>query len=193
MDSSKEKEIRTFIGTPLPEKIKEQVRSVVGELKQIGAKVVWTRLENLHLTLKFLGDTSLEQLDKVKRSLQEAAEPMTSFRVSLKGLGGFPNEKKPRILWMAVEEGEAELKKLFYTLEREVVLLGIKEEKNEFVPHLTLGRIKFPKTNPELEEKIVQEKERLFGSWNISQFSLYQSTLTSEGPVYQVLHEFGFK
>ncbi len=193
MDSSKEKEIRTFIGIPLPEEIRERLRNVVGELKEIGTKVVWTRLENLHLTLKFLGDTSLEQLDKVKRSLGEAAEQTVPFKVSLKGVGGFPNEKKPRILWVGVDEGEAELKKLFYLLEREVALLGLKEEKNEFVPHLTLGRIKFPKTNSALEEKIVHEKERLFGRWTISQFNLYQSTLTPEGPVYQVLHEFGFK
>lgn len=190
MDLSKPEKKRLFLAIDLPGEIKTSIRGAVQELEGIGARVVWTRLENLHLTLKFLGNTSVEQLDKVKSLLDDVAEQSPSFKVTLKGLGGFPNEKKPRIVWMGVDQGENELKRLFYLMEQAVVPIGFKEEKNEFLPHLTLGRIKLPKTNKELEQKIVQERERSFGEWQVNSFKLFESLLTREGPVYQVLDEF---
>ncbi len=189
MDLSKEEKIRTFIAIDLPEEIKAQIRGVVEELKEIGARVVWTRLENLHLTLKFLGNTSVGQLDKIKSLLEEVGQESGPITLSFKGLGGFPNEKKPRIVWMGVDHGSEELKQLFYLAEQSLISLDFKQEKNPFLPHLTLGRIKLPQTNKQLEKKLSEDKEREFGSVAVSDFKLLESTLTSEGPVYKVLHQ----
>lgn len=181
--------IRTFVAIELPEEIKKNLMGVVEEFKELGVKASWTRPESLHLTLKFLGNTPVENVDPVKQVLNEAVEKFEPFRVSVKGLGGFPHESKVRVLWVGIGEGSEPVKQIAAEVEKSLIPFGVKEEKREYVPHLTLGRFRFPKKNREMENKINQETARSLGEWDVKKITFFKSTLHPKGAIYEVLHE----
>lgn len=185
--------VRTFVALKISQEIKDKLVGVVDEIKQFHVKASWPRIENLHLTLKFLGPTEEEKIDEVKRALDPVAQNQAPFSVSLTGLGGFPNSKKPRIVWMGVSQGKEEMVQLAAAVETALEPLGFNKEEREFHPHLTLGRIKFPKPNKELEAHFEKKSDSSFGEWKIGSLLFMKSTLHPEGAKYDVLHESNFK
>ncbi|MEX0999800.1 MAG: RNA 2',3'-cyclic phosphodiesterase [Thermodesulfobacteriota bacterium] len=168
--------MRLFIAALLPEEIRKQLTNYIDSLKHNIEGVKWEKSEKLHVTLKFLGDVEESMLDDIANLIQERASEYSPFKIELIDFGGFPNLKKPRILYIGLSNN-TQLAKLVYELEEQLAGLGFEKENRKFVPHITLGRVK-KKINIEDRPHIVQS------SFQINQIGLIKSELRPSGSVY---------
>ncbi len=185
-----DKFIRAFIAIELPAKIIEGLKEIQDKLKNGNNKVVWVKPENIHLTIKFLGDIEVAKIDSIAVLLEDAAAKNRSFDVSVKGVGGFPTIDNPRVLWVGVEEDGANLIQIYNNLEQGLSILGFKKGDRPFKPHLTLGRIKFLKDKKGLKERLERFKDITLGKCGVNGICLFQSRLTPEGAVHIKLKEY---
>jgi 2'-5' RNA ligase len=134
--------IRSFVAIDLPDSTKERLQEVCDRLKVDVPEgtVRWSRIAGLHLTLKFLGNVAEADVPKIRAALNEVAHHHQPFNVSVESLGCFPNTKRPRVIWVGVEEHSGALANLQRDAERALVPLGFEPERRGFHPHLTLGR-----------------------------------------------------
>jgi RNA 2',3'-cyclic 3'-phosphodiesterase len=181
--------IRTFIAIELPEKIIYAIRKVQEEIKSYGLKIRWVHPDNIHLTLKFLGDIKEADTEKVAKAVSESVTGYPPMSLAVKGIGVFPGIKNPRVLWLGISKQLDLLTALQRTLDEKLEAMGFPKEKRPFRGHLTLGRIKSiidPKTlHDVLKEFIRFESESFFADRII----VYKSDLKSSGPVYTKLVE----
>lgn len=161
--------MRLFVAVDPTEEIRARIGQLIEKLKMPGDGIKWVEEKNLHLTLKFLGEVKDQDLDKVIREVEAAAEGRESFKVTFKGLGKFPH-----VIWIGLKEGEKELK-------------GIAEKlgTEDFSAHLTIGRVKEKKGALNLEEF----KENELGEMRAEKIKLIKSTLTPQGPIYEIIKE----
>jgi 2'-5' RNA ligase len=134
--------MRTFIAIELPSEIKSALASLQTELRRAGADVSWTRPENIHLTLKFLGEVDERRIGEVEKVCVASAAEFQPFTLRLNETGVFPNARQPRILWAGLAgeiEKTAEMRK---RLDDGLALIGFEREEKDFRPHLTIGRVK---------------------------------------------------
>ncbi len=180
--------IRAFIAVDIdnPDVI-EKTRIIKNKLIDDNAKIKFVEDENLHLTLKFLGEVNEQLIPRIEEEMLNVK--ISSFTITLKNIGVF-TPSYPRVLWIGVEKGVPELVKLASNINVNLSSLGFRDEKKGFTPHLTIGRIKFVKNKHLLIEKIQSLKDLDFGSMNVYSFKLKKSTLTSTGPIYQTIKEF---
>jgi 2'-5' RNA ligase len=134
--------IRTFVAIELPGSVKARAKLIVNELKQAGAKVTWVKPEQLHLTLKFLGDVPESDIPAVCRVVQEAVRDFEPFELVFRGCGAFPTTAKPRTIWIGVEQGEEELRAVQEAIDIGLKKLRFPREVRRFQAHLTLGRVR---------------------------------------------------
>ncbi|MFP4573429.1 MAG: RNA 2',3'-cyclic phosphodiesterase [Desulfobacterales bacterium] len=183
-----EEKIRAFIAVALPGHVREALGRLQAGLMDFGIRMKYANPENIHLTLKFLGDIRVEQVDTVSRHLGKAAAGFSPIELSAKGLGVFPGIRRPRVLWAGVAGQTEILGHLQQNVENEMADLGFKKENRRFAGHLTLGRFK-AKADPSL----LAEAIRKYGSFasdvfSVSHLHLFKSTLTPKGPVYRILY-----
>lgn len=158
--------------------------------QQIPAKVVrWVPPENLHLTLKFLGDTPKDKITELQEALQKAVSQQRKFALKAVGVGCFPNVKRPRVVWVGLEGDVVELKTLVEQIENAIAPLGFPTEKRPFSPHLTIGRVK------EVEDRQIGQilaafKAGEIAAWANGKVSLMQSILQSSGAEHTILADF---
>lgn len=183
--------IRAFIAVVLPETVKEALGGVQQEMKQVGAEARWVRPQGIHLTLKFLGDISVEQVPSIRQAMEEAARGSGPFEVRIAGVGVFPNERRPRVIWVGLEEPTGALVSLQKSLEAALRPLGFKPEGRPFKGHLTLARIKAPGRTGGVLKAIEAQKDVDLGKMSVDKIVLYQSTLKPTGAVYAALEEVG--
>jgi len=175
--------MRLFAAINLPEELKSRLAGAVGGINAAGLKKVGP--ENLHLTMKFLGEVDEKKVEFIKQKLGEIkAEP---FKVSLGGIGFFPNEDYIKVVWVGVSEGGQEIINLQKEMDSKLSEIGFAKEKN-FEPHLTIARVNFLKDKVGLK-KMLQMLD-FSGGFEARSFDLMQSTLTPKGPVYEKLREF---
>ncbi len=135
--------IRTFIAVPLPERILAELGKLINHMKSLNRDVKWVRPDAIHLTLKFLGNLSEVQLTRVFAGMDQLFQkPHGAFSLVAAGMGAFPNNRRPRVLWVGVEgSGVPELLNLQKKIETVLAKQGFSEEKRNFSPHLTVARI----------------------------------------------------
>jgi 2'-5' RNA ligase len=184
--------IRCFIAVPLEQELKDGIAVTVADLKRSDADVKWVRTENLHLTLKFLGDTDEGFLPALQEGLSTVASMHGPFTVSLQGLGLFPRKGAPRVAWIDINN-YLELAGLQHDIEEALFTLGIKKEDRPFSPHLTIGRVRSQRNAKALLEGLQALDNRDFGTLRIRSFSLMKSELRQAGPEYTTLKEFDLK
>jgi 2'-5' RNA ligase len=175
--------MRCFIAINLPKEVKEKIDKIIKKLPEKGIKKVASK--NLHLTLKFLGETNL--IEEVEDKLDEIK--FERFVVKLKRIGCFPNKNFIKVVWIGVEEGGEEVKELQRKIDDKLADL-FKKEKN-FEPHLTIARIKFLKDKNKFYEEL--EKIQFEASFEIESFELMKSILQREGPIYKIVRSFKLK
>jgi len=186
--------LRTFIAIELDEPMREALARVQEEL-QVAAppgSVRWVRPESIHLTLKFLGDTPVAQVEEIKQALAAAAAEVAPFSFTVEGLGCFPNSRRPRVLWVGVEEPTGALETLWQAVEAHVAPLGWPTEGRGFQPHLTLGRVQRRVSSAErraLGELIERSDVGRLGSIAVHGVSFIRSELKPTGAVYTRLAE----
>jgi 2'-5' RNA ligase len=183
--------MRTFIAIDLPSETKEYLCRLQEELKPAGADVKWVPPQNIHLTLKFLGELNDKKLPKIENALEEAAGKTSGFSIAVYGLGAFPSLDHPRIIWVGIIKGNAEVSKLAAELEERIaVQAGIPKEKRPFSAHITLGRLRSGKNQQGLSRELKRLNHSPLpcpGEFKVSGIKLYKSTLTPRGALYETL------
>jgi len=155
-------------------------------LLQSGVKMKPVERGNLHITMKFLGEVPPPMVEAVKSEM--AGIEFEAFDAHIKGVGAFPKTSSPRVIWAGVEEGAEELKAVYEELERRLRKLGFKPEGRPFHPHVTLMRVKGPRS-PQLVRRIMELSDYEFGTVRCEALRLKKSTLTPRGPIYETLFE----
>ena len=182
-------QIRTFIAIPLSDRIKEELSKLQEELKKSEAQVKWVRPEGIHLTLKFLGNVEEEKIREIEEAICRKTRKGSSFLLSLGCLGVFPDFRRPRVVWVGVEEGASKVKELAKIIEKALLPLGAKKEDHPFSPHLTLGRVKGGKGIGRLKEILSSLEAKNLGSLNVHRIEIIKSQLTPKGAIYTTLRK----
>lgn len=179
--------MRAFIAIELPESVREALRRQQARFREVCPDARWTRPEGIHLTLKFLGDVSSQQETQLKDALGRMG-PFEKFTVRAQGFGFFPESKRPRVFWAGLD-APPELARLAAQVEKALAPLGFPPENRPFKPHLTLARFKIPRPQPKLEALLAVENDPLLGTFEVSEFFLWESRLLPGGAeYYKVAH-----
>jgi len=175
--------IRSFVAVEIPPS--QKMDRLQRELSRVlDAKLV--ELENLHITLIFLGEIPKQTVDQVTRALSSIQ--FRKFSIELKGIGVFPREDNPRVVWIGVSKGREELTRLAQLVRESVEKYSRHREEREFTPHLTIARLKSRKNIDKLAKMIDEYREEVFGEVEIREVKLKRSILTPRGPIYSDLY-----
>jgi len=190
--------MRTFIAITLSEEIKEELKKIQDKLKLTNADVKWVDIKNIHLTLKFLGEVDEEKINKIIKILNEVSKEISGFNLSLGTLGVFPKLESARVIWVGLKKGDKETKEIAKILEEKLAKIGIPKEKRPFSSHITLGRVRSNLNLKNLVEEIKNLIENLDSFYKekeffVSKITLFKSTLTYQGPIYEILKEANLK
>ena len=180
--------LRCFISLELPEELKKNIYGYIEKLKAAGADVKWIPPENLHLTLKFLGDTTEELLKSINERLISLSKSHDRFSLQISGAGVFPNIKYPRVIWLGVRDSE-EIIKLQHDIDESMAGLGFEKDDKQFTPHLTVGRMKSLKNMGLLIKELATLKETDFGKIEVINIALMKSELKPGGAEHFKLNE----
>src|SRR5262245_43890348 len=135
--------LRTFIAVEMSPSVIGRAGDLIDKLRVAPAEITWVRPQQMHLTLKFLGDVPDTDTPDICRVVSDVAEAFEPFEITLRGVGAFPNNREPRTLWVGIEDGADELKRLQAEIEQALkTKLGYAKEQRGFHPHLTIGRVK---------------------------------------------------
>ena len=183
--------LRTFIAVDFPIEIKAKIEEITTYFKtQLPSKVIkWVDANNMHLTLKFMGETPANQLEPIKRAMQQVVNTFPIFEIAIENLGMYPNAKKPRVVWLGIS-GEKNLISLHKQIDQALKEIGIQPERRPFSPHLTVGRVR-RSVDPEsviiVGKTLSEFKVSTLGRVTINEVVYYQSELTPQGPNYTIL------
>lgn len=185
--------IRSFIAIPLTGEVQRAARKIARELRSENDGMKWVPDDNLHLTLKFLGDVVDRDVPQVCNVIRECCQGTPQFEIEVEGTGGFPSDQRPRVVWAGITSGGESLVELVTRLEAGLAKLGFKPEPRDYRPHLTLGRVRSGSraAAPEVVNKVVRFKHRRLGTMLVDQIRLYASYLDKEGPSYHVMDTVG--
>ncbi|MDA3885832.1 MAG: RNA 2',3'-cyclic phosphodiesterase [Candidatus Delongbacteria bacterium] len=180
---------RLFIAVKV--NIEPALEKYISSLKELfeGSKIKWIPMGNMHLTLKFLGKTSVDIITKLTIELSEIAENNDPFDMRIQGSGVFKDFFRPTILWVGVRDHNP-FEKLKNDIENSMAKLGFRIDYDRFKPHMTIGRIKELNKRDEFEKFVRSYEHLLFQMVKVEEIILYESILNSEGPTYVELEKF---
>lgn len=177
--------IRTFIAVELNPEIRLSLARDIAVLRSRAPRVKWSKAENLHLTLRFLGDVKENDLEELFDALRGGVAGITPFAVEVRGMGVFPHWRHPRVVWAGCGEGSGDVTRLAGLVEDACVELGYEREHRPFSPHLTLGRVKLPADAEGLRDAVASGPEnKVHGFLDVDEVVVFMSTLRRTGPVY---------
>lgn len=184
-------QIRVFIAVDLPPAIQESVEKQTAPLRRtLGDDLIrWVPAQNMHLTLKFIGNIATSHLDFLKQMLTQSVNSQRQFDLQVGGIGSFPNLKRPRVLWVGIH-APADLTSLQKNVEAGAVRLGYEKEERAFSPHLTLGRVRQNVSAADLQRiRSALENTQIgrIGTATIEAVHLYKSDLHADGSIYTKL------
>src|SRR5882672_817986 len=180
--------MRLFVALDIPEDVGAAIAALAARLRRACEHARWVRIEGAHVTLKFIGEAPAEKTEKIKTALANVSFP-GALKILFHGVGFFPNERRPSVLWAGVE-ASPELRALAASVENSLEPLGIARERREFSPHLTLARFKSPEKLERLRAAVAAAAPLEFGHAVANEFHLYQSVLKPGGAEYTRLATF---
>lgn len=188
----KVKRRRLFIAIDFPDKTKTDFTNIINSLQDGFPQVSWTKKENIHLTIKFLGYIKDSLLEEIKQRIEDSLKGIKPFKLSFGKVGYFAREQL--IIWLGGST-PAELKSLVKRLDGEMEKIGFMKERREFTPHITVGRGKRLDVLilKKIKHKIVSTEFTLPKPFIVSEITLIESTLTSKGPIYTPINKFAIK
>ncbi len=178
--------VRAFIGIDIDEAVRHKLVAAQEQLQATGAQLKLVEPPNIHVTMKFLGEVPEDKIGAIAEALKRAAAGTGQFDIRVKGIGVFPNLRYIRVVWAGVAEGRDEVIGLYQKIDREVQPLGFRPER-DFVPHMTVARVKTPKQKERLAAFVKEMNDAEFGVTRAQAVELKQSTLTPKGPIYSTL------
>lgn len=178
--------VRVFVAIPIDEKTRQELVSVQSSIPSSAAKLKLVEPENLHLTIKFLGEVEEGKIKEIGETLEKAVAGSKGFEMKIKGIGAFPGLRYIRVLWAGVERGKDEIIELQRRIDSALQPLGFRPERN-FHPHVTIARVKLVRERDEMVSFIRGLSSTDFGTVKVKEVDLMQSTLTRGGPIYSKL------
>lgn len=184
--------MRAFIAIQCPEGLKDSIVEFQKKIEHTG-KLKTVERENVHMTLKFLGDVDENKTDDIIKVLDSIAKDgkNNKFKINLSGAGVFPNLSYIKVVWVGVSDGSKEILSLQQQIDEKLAPLKFKKEK-DFHPHFTVARVKFlsPQDKKEIRNALSENSKTVFGEFEAESFELMKSELTPEGPIYSVVKRF---
>jgi len=180
--------IRSFFAVDIEdETIVRRLSEVQGMLANTGADLKRVKPQNIHLTVRFLGDISPAMVDAIYEEMKQIS--FTLFEIELRGLGAFPKLSYPRVVWAGIRKGADELTNIFEQLEPRLRGLGFKPDTKGFSPHLTIARVRTRRNKAQLIKLVRELEDYEFGAVKAECLRLKKSVLTPQGPIYTTLKE----
>lgn len=182
--------MRLFVALSIPSEVRENIASLIPVLRRADSKPRWVNPENLHVTLKFIGEVAQESVPVICDALQtvRALQPLT---LAFRGVGFFPNARCPNVAWVGIE-APPDLSNLAAAVNGVLAPLGIEPETKPFVPHLTIARFKEKRLLPALQAEMEKWKDHSLGQFTAADIHLIESRLKSSGAEYTTLRSFNF-
>ena len=177
---------RTFVAVESSEKARNELSEVQDELERTGADLKLVSKENIHMTLRFLGDVNENRLDYVRDAIRKSCD-IESFEAEIKGMGIFPNPNYIRVIWAGVDSGTSELEALRENLDQNLQEIDISSDDKDFTPHYTIARVKSGKAKDQLRSIVENNSDTMFGTVDVENIKLMKSELTPDGPIYTPL------
>ncbi len=191
MTADSEKNIRAFLAIDTPENILQAMSRLQEKLKrEISGRISWTKPQGQHLTLKFFGDISTEDVKNICSAVQNRATSEQSLNLKIEKLGVFPGARRPLVIWCGVTDDVEKLSGLQKQLDSDFAGIGFPRENRPFRAHLTIGRIKDPSGLTGISEALTKYNAFAAGEFSCKELILFQSRLTPQGAIYTKLAEF---
>jgi len=177
-------EIRTFVALELPEHIRLEIRKLQNDMAAQGLRIRWVKADNLHLTLKFIGNIEERRIPELSSVLKAVAGQCPAFRLAPKGLGIFPSLRRPRILWVGISEQVDILRRLQRSVDIALSHLGFETESRPYKGHLTIGRFKRNASPKRLADTLRSKHGFTAERFSVEHLVLFKSILSPDGPLY---------
>lgn len=181
--------IRSFIAVPVPPEAAGKLHTAQETLRRAAPAVKWVDPNSFHITLKFLGGVLPDRLQQTWQAVAAALGGAPSFTMRFHGLGAFPSANRPRVIWAGLTDGAADLTALAARVEQACAAFDFAPEARPFHSHLTLGRAREAKPDPDLSAAIAQLAQEQLGEVPVDRVLLMKSELTPRGAIYHVLQE----
>jgi len=182
---------RIFVAVPLASALRRAVAGLAPHLREAEQSLRWVPPDNLHFTLKFLGEITPAQLARVAAAAKDVAARAQGFRIALAGLGAFPSPRRPQVVWVGVAEGADRLAALASDLDGALHRMTFPKEARPFRPHLTIARVRRTGPAPDLTAAIAPFSEFALGAQDVTNLLVMESTLHPSGAVYRQVQEVG--
>jgi len=182
--------MRLFVALEIPRAVRDNLATLIKDLRTADPKARWVRPENIHVTLKFIGEAPADKLGNIRGALA-GVHSEREVELNFRGLGFFPNAKRPSVLWAGID-ASPNLQSLAGDIENSLEKLGFPREQRPFVPHLTIARFQTPRIHEPLQSVIAQSSGREFGSLRTDEFHLIESKLKPSGAEYTTVESFRF-
>lgn len=165
-----------------------QILTFEKEIAKTGADLKLVEPENIHITIKFLGDTDEKYIDAIEQSMKESIKGIKPFPIILRGTGVFPNQNYIKVIWVGIID-TGHIEPIAHAIDTSLASLGFKKENRGFSPHLTVGRVKTARNKEKLLKVIEHYNDEEFTVQEVQSIVLKKSELTSKGPIYTTLRE----
>ena len=181
-------EIRSFLAFELPVEMKKTVARVSREIRNSGLDVRWVKVENIHLTVIFMGNIKTKDIASIDKEVRNVCPGYGSFNIFVKGMGCFPNRRRPRVLWLGLDGDVDRMSHFRNDLQESLKSFGIKRENRPFRPHLTMGRFRSTrKKGSKLTEILPAYQALETPIESLSELFLFKSDLKPGGAMYTKL------
>ena len=186
--------IRSFLAFELPHETKRAVAGVLKDVRNSGLNARWVKVDNIHLTVIFIGNIGAQDVPAIGDEVKEVSSEYAPFHISLRGLGVFPNPRRPRVLWVGLDCEIERMTRFRDDLQNRLKPFGLKEEKRSFRPHLTLGRFREPvRGHGQLDDLISRYSDFRGPVSELGEFVFFQSLLKPGGAEYSRLGTYPLK
>lgn len=182
--------IRAFIAIEIDKPNRQKILDLILRLKRSDADIKWLDENQIHLTVKFLGNIDKNKIQETRGIIKPVTDNFSVFTIRFSKIGAFPNMRQPRVIWIGFDKGAESLKLLNNKIETGLEKIGFKKEGREYKAHLTLGRVKSLKNIAKLMPLINEINFQAHDEIEIKRLVLFQSTLTSKAAIYAPLAEF---
>ena len=184
---------RIFVAFEISEELRSAGREIIRQLSEVADDVRWVKPENMHVTLKFLGEVEDRELHDVCRAVSGAVAGLSGFSLPCRSVGAFPNVKRPATLWMGLDDPHNELRHLHGRIEESTAAIGFAQEHRPYRGHITLGRIRSRRENEPLSRMLTGLADRELADLSVNELVVFSSELERGGPVYTAISRIPLK
>ncbi|MBI4667454.1 MAG: RNA 2',3'-cyclic phosphodiesterase [Nitrospinae bacterium] len=181
---------RIFFAIDLPDELTTRAENVISGFGVPSGQVRWARAGNMHITMRFLGDVSEKAIPGLCDAAGQIAATFRPFRITVEGLGVFPNQERPRVVWFGVGGDVENLKNIETALSARLEGMGFPPEERAFSAHLTIGRVKSDNARGKIARLVRQYRRYYIGDAPVTEIALYESKLNPQGSIYTKLGSF---